>query len=174
MGGKQGGEVGGGDSAAVGAVGDRIGTIQLTIIPLNLDEANALVERWHRHHKPVPGAKFAIGVADGAGVIIGAAICGRPVARHLDTGFTLEVYRVVTDGTKNACSALYGACWRVAKALGYIKLITYTLVSEPGTSLKAAGWKLVGECGGGSWNRPNRPRVDTAPTCQKKLWEAAN
>ena len=145
---------------------------KLDIVPLNLDEANELVRRWHRHHKPVPGAKFAVGVwCIEETFICGAAICGRPVARRLDTGWTLEVVRVATQGHANACSALYGACRRVAFALGYRRLITYTLKTEPGTSLCGAGWKCIGERGGGSWNRESRPRVDTAPLGTKLLWE---
>jgi len=145
---------------------------KLIILPLHLDEANELVARWHRHHQPVLSHKFSIGVADEGGHICGAAICGRPIARYLDNGWTLEVYRVVTDGTKNACSALYGACRRVGFAMGYRKIITYTLASESGGSLRASGWKCLGERGGGSWSRKNRPRVDKAPTEQKLLWEA--
>lgn len=148
--------------------------MSLRIVPLALDEANALVAKWHRHHKPVPGAKFCIGVVDGERVV-GAAIVGRPVARMIDDGTTLEVNRCVTDGTRNACSALYGAARRAAFALGYSRLITYTLPSEGGASLRGAGWKLLGERGGGQWSRSSRPRVDVAATVagQKLLWDAA-
>ncbi len=147
--------------------------VSLSIHPINLAEANAFVAVHHRHHKPVPGAKFAIGVADGA--VRGVAIVGRPVARRLQDGYTLEVTRVATDGAHNACSMLYGACWRAAKALGYRRLITYTLESEGGASLRASGWTLIGLRGGGNWNTPSRPRVDTAELLrgQKTLWEAA-
>jgi hypothetical protein len=120
---------------------------------------------------PVPGAKFCIGVAKD-GEVVGAAIVGRPVARMLDDGWTLEVNRTCTDGTKNANSALYGAVRRAAFALGYRKLITYTLPSESGASLRGAGWHCVGEAGGGTWNRDNRPRVDLHPTQTKLKWEA--
>lgn len=144
----------------------------LAICPLDLAEANTLVSRWHRHHQAVPGAKFAIGVYKKEDpYVCGAAICGRSVARMNDTGWTLEVYRIVTDGTKNACSILYGACRRIGFAMGYQRIITYTLPSESGASLRGAGWLLIGERGGGSWDRENRPRVDKAPTCQKLLWE---
>jgi hypothetical protein len=94
------------------------------------------------------------------------------VARALDNGWTLEVTRCCTDSTPHAASMLYAAAWRAAKALGYTRLITYTLISEPGTSLKAAGWKTLYTTDGGSWNCPSRPRVDKAPTVQKHLWEA--
>lgn len=140
-------------------------------MPVRLDEANAFVEKHHRHHKPVRGMKFCVGVTDGA-LVRGVAIVGRPVARGFDDGLTLEVNRVATDGTKNACSVLYGACRRVAFSLGYCRLITYTLPEEGGASLRGAGWKLLGARRGGSWHREGRPRVDTAPTQGKLLWEA--
>lgn len=141
--------------------------------PVDLDEANEYVNRYHRHHKPVQaGYKFCIGVNDGD-KIVGVSIVGLPVARNLCDGYTLEVRRVCTDGTKNASSMLYGACWRAARAMGYRRLITYILKEEPGVSLRAAGWRLVGEAGGGTWNRPNtgRIRFDTHPITQKKLYE---
>lgn len=97
----------------------------LRITPINLDEANAFVAEHHRHHKPVPGAKFCMAVSDSEKVR-GVAIVGRPVARRSDDGWTLEVNRVCTDGVRNGCSILYGAAWRAAKALGYTRLITYT------------------------------------------------
>jgi hypothetical protein len=144
----------------------------MTVVPVTLDEANEFVRLHHRHHGPVPGAKFCLGIADG-GRIVGVAIVGRPVARHLD-GWTLEVNRSCTDGTKNANSMLYGAAWRAARALGYQRLVTYTLPEEGGSSLRAAGWRCVGEAGGGRWSRESRPRVDTHPTQMKLRWEASN
>lgn len=144
---------------------------RLTIVPMTLAEANAFVEKHHRHHKPVPGAKFCVAVAVGE-TVVGVAIVGRPIARMVDDGWTLEVNRTCTDGTKNANSMLYGACRRAAFALGYRKLITYTLPSESGASLRAAGWKCLGEAGGGSWSRESRPRVDTHPLQPKLRWEA--
>lgn len=143
----------------------------LAIIPMTLAEANAFVSKWHRHHKPVPGAKFCVGAAK-MEVVVGVAIVGRPVARMLDNGWTLEVNRTCTDGTKNANSMLYGACRRVTFALGYLRLITYTLPEESGVSLTAAGWKCLGEAGGGKWSRAARPRVDVHPTQKKLCWEA--
>jgi hypothetical protein len=143
----------------------------LSIVPIDFAEANEFVRLHHRHHKPCVGHKFSIGVTDGE-KIRGVAIVGRPVARMLQDGWTLEVNRCCTDGVKNACSMLYGAAWRAAKALGYRRLITYTLPEEGGISLRASGWKLVGKRGGGSWNVPSRPRVDKHPTQQKLLWEA--
>lgn len=149
--------------------------MSLRVTPINLDEANAFVATMHRHHKPVPGAKFSIAVSDDGGTVRGVAIVGRPVARMSDDGWTLEVNRCCTDGAKNACSMLYGAAWRAAKALGYRRLVTYTLPEEGGASLRASGWKLLGLAGGGNWNVPSRPRIDTAERLrgQKLLWEAA-
>lgn len=143
----------------------------MKVTPINLDEANAFVVEHHRHHKPVPGCKFSLAVSIGDKVV-GVAIVGRPVARMNDNGMTLEVNRVCTDGTKNACSKLYAAAWRAARAMGYQRLITYTLPEEGGASLRGAGWRLLGSAGGGSWHTPSRPRVDTAPTQRKLLWEA--
>ena len=118
------------------------------------------------------GGLFALAAVKGE-QIVGVAIIGRPVARMLQDGYTAEVTRLCTDGTRNACSFLYGAAWRAAKALGYRRLITYILSDEPGTSLTAAGWRLIGERGGGSWSVPSRPRIDTHPLQKKLLWEAA-
>ena len=143
----------------------------LVITPLPLDEANAFVARHHRHHGPVRGYKFALAVSIVDGPICGVAIVGRPVARVLDDGLTLEVTRVATDGTRNAASMLYGACRRAAFALGYRRLVTYTLPSERGSSLRASGWRVIGEAGGGSWSCPSRPRVDKHPTQPKIRWE---
>jgi hypothetical protein len=145
--------------------------MKLQSVPVTLEEANAFVAQWHRHHKPVPGAKFCVGVAVNDGNICGVAIVGRPVARMLDDGWTLEINRTCTDGTKNANSFLYGAVRRAAWALGYKKLVTYTLPEECGASLRAAGFRLVGEAGGGPWSRESRPRIDTHPQQKKLKWE---
>jgi hypothetical protein len=146
--------------------------VNLHISPCNLDEAHAFVDAVHRHHRRTWGGKFAIACSSEESVH-GVVVVGRPVARLLDDGYTLEVTRLATDGTKNACSMLYAAAWRATRAMGYQKLITYILDSEPGTSLRAAGWKLIGKAGGGTWNRPNsgRPRVDTHPLQGKLRWE---
>lgn len=145
---------------------------RLLIVPCELAEANAFVKQFHRHHQPVIGHRFSIAVADEQGKVRGVAVIGRPVARLLQDGWTVEVTRLATDGCPNACSALYAAAWRAAKTLGYRTLITYVLNTEPGTSLKAAGWRCVGECGGGSWSRPSRPRVDKYPLQAKLKWKA--
>jgi hypothetical protein len=144
--------------------------MKLTVERIGLDEANAFVAMHHRHHKPVIGHLFSIGAAL-EGKIVGVAIVGRPVARMRDDGATAEITRLCTDGTKNACSFLYGAAARAAFALGFKRIGTYILASEPGTSLMAAGWRLIGERGGGSWSRQERPRVDTHPTQTKLLFE---
>ena len=147
-------------------------TLQVT--PINFDEANAFVLVHHRHHAPVVGCKFCIAVSS-FDKVVGVAIVGRPVSRRQDDGWTLEVNRLATDSTLNACSMLYGAAWRATKALGYQRLITYILDSEPGTSLRAAGWRLIGERRSGNWNVASRPRIDTAELLQgqKQLWQAA-
>lgn len=142
----------------------------LALQPITFAEACRFVGLHHRHHLPSVGWKFGVAVNDGERVV-GVVMVGRPVARHLDNGYTLEVTRCCTDGTKHAASMLYGAAWRAAKALGYRRLITYTLVEEPGTSLRAAGWRELYATAGGSWNVPSRPRVDKAPTGQKRIWE---
>jgi hypothetical protein len=142
----------------------------LSLVPITLREAAAFIEEHHRHHDPPRGCVFCVAVANGAKVV-GVAVIGRPVSRMLQDGWTAEVTRVATDGARNACSILYGAAWRAARALGYRKLVTYTLPEEGGASLRGAGWKIIGEAGGGSWSRTNRPRVDTHPTQGKLRWE---
>ena len=143
----------------------------LEICPMTLKEANAYVEQHHRHHGPVTGHKFSIGLSDGE-KIVGVAIVGRPVSRHLDDGWTLEVNRLCTDGTRNACSMLYAAAWRAARAMGYKRLVTYILDTENGASLRAAGWKCVGQAGGLRWTGKRRPEVDLYPAQMKIRFEA--
>ena len=143
---------------------------KLEIIPINQADAKSYVAQFHRHHKPPLGSIFQVACAKD-GKVVGVAMVGRPVARRLDDGWTLEVNRCCTDGTKNACSILYAAAWRVAKNLGYKKLITYILESEKGTSLKAAGWKEIGRAGGLSWDVPSRPRVNKHPQQMKIKFE---
>ncbi len=150
------------------------GQARLTIVPCHLDEANAFVREHHRHHGRAIGHRFSLAVADENGAVRGVAIVGRPVGRGLQDGWTLEVTRVATDGCPNACSALYAATWRAARALGYRRLVTYTLDTEGGGSLEAAGWKIVGQTSGGSWSCPSRPRVDKHPLQGKFRWEAPN
>lgn len=146
--------------------------MSLEIVPLTLKAANAYVEQLHRHHGRTVGHKFSIGV-NRDGELCGVAIAGRPVARGLDDGRTLEVLRVCTDGTPNACSMLYGAIRRAGKAMGYTRFVTYTLATEEGGSLRAAGWIIDGTVPGRSWDTPTRRRVDSHPTVDKLRWRAA-
>ncbi len=142
----------------------------LSLQPITQTEAKVFIAALHRHHKPSVGWKFGIAVNDGEW-IVGVVMVGRPVARHNDDEWTLEVTRCCTDGTKNAASKLYASAWRAARAMGYRRLITYTLVEEPGTSLRAAGFRVVGQTKGGSWSVPSRPRIDLHPLGQKTIWE---
>lgn len=153
----------------------RVAPMTLAIRPIGLREANDVVTRIHRHHGSTQGHKFSISCVDTAsGEVVGVAIAGRPVARKFDNGASLEVTRVATDGTRNACSMLYGAMRRIALAMGYeaARVITYTLKSESGVSLVAAGWTRDAESPGGSWSVPSRPRVDKAPLEPKVRWHA--
>jgi hypothetical protein len=145
----------------------------LTVTPIDFAEANAFVAELHRHHKPMQGCKFCVAVADECSVVRGVAIVGRPVARHLDDGWTLEVNRCCTDGARNACSMLYGAAWRVARALGFRRMVTYTLPEEGGASLRATGWRAVEGVGGQPWNlsRPNRTANPHSDHKIKTRWE---
>lgn len=142
-----------------------------SIVRISLAEANAFVAEHHRHHQRVIGHLFSLGGAF-QGKIVGVAIVGRPVARMRDDGLTAEVTRLATDGTKNACSFLYGASARAAFALGFARIGTYILATEPGTSLAACGWRQIGEVRGRSWSCESRPRVDKHPTQAKLLFEA--
>ena len=146
----------------------------LHLVPVRFKAAASFVAMWHRHHQPPVGMVFATGVADEAGVLRGVAIVGRPVARHLDNGQTLEVTRTATDGTANANSMLYGAAWRAARALGYTRLITYTQAGESGASLRGAGWRVIAQRPANpGWDRPSRPRHLTgAENIPRTLWEA--
>lgn len=152
------------------------GQSRLTVVPVTLAEANKYIEAQHRHNGPLPGAKFALAVCDPERQVHGVAIAGQPKARLAANGFTLEVSRVCTDGTPNACSALYGACVRAGKALGYARVITYTLCSEPGVSLRAAGFIKTSDVQGESWARRQRSKGDRTyrdshDTGDKQRWE---
>lgn len=132
--------------------------------------ANAYVARHHRHSKPVRGQKFSVAVVDGD-QLRGVAIAGRPTARMLQDGFTVEILRVCTDGARNACSKLYAACCRCAAGMGYRLAVTYTLASESGSSLRAAGFRPVAEVEDGQWSRPSRPRAERDLVGDKVRWE---
>lgn len=135
--------------------------------PIELSVANQFVASLHRHHDPVHRDKFRVG-AKYEGNLVGVVQVGRPVSRYLDDGKTLEVVRLCTNGTKDCCSFLYSKAARIAKEMGYEKIITYILVSESGASLKAAGWHEECITRGGEWSCPSRPRNTTAPTVPKK------
>ena len=148
--------------------------MSLELTPVTLREARIYVALHHRHHRAPQGGIFAIAVCNDLDwQVHGVCIVGRPVARNASDGWTAEVTRCCTDGTKNACSMLYAAAWRACRAMGYRRLITYTLAEEGGSSLKAAGFRLIGETAGGAWSRKTRPRVDDHPQQRKLKWEAA-
>ena len=142
----------------------------LNIKPCHLRTARDYVGRYHRHSVPPVGGKFSVACYDGDR-LCGVAIVGRPRSRRIDQHTTVEVLRLCTDGTRNTCSKLYGACRRAAKALGYDRLITYILENEDGASLRASGFSYCYTNRGGSWNQPGRPRTVQAPICPKHLYE---
>lgn len=153
----------------------REGDPRLAVFACDLLRANTYVRRIHRHHPPVQSHKFSLGVMDDAGQLRGVVIVSRPSARLLDDGWTAEVTRVATDGCRNACSALYGAAWRTARAMGYRRMVTYTLPDEGGASLRGAGWRRVGDTnGGGTWSRPSRWRRPPAQAAPKTRWEVGH
>lgn len=144
---------------------------KLSPVQLELREANSFVAQVHRHHKPLHRVRFSVGCKDQDGRLRGVAMAGRPVARAVNPKEVLEVSRVATDGCPNACSFLYGLVARIARLLGYSKVQTYILASEPGTSLKAAGWKVEAEVRGRQWvHTDGRPRRTDQPTEDKVRW----
>jgi len=144
------------------------------LVPLTVNEANAFVLAHHRHHPPVRGHKFSLGAATDEG-IVAVAMLGRPVARGLDDGWTIEINRLCVAEhlarSGNAASWLLGRCRRAAAALGYRRIITYTLATESGVSLRAAGYRVLYTVAGRSWTTPSRPRIDRHPTQEKIAWE---
>jgi hypothetical protein len=145
---------------------------RLVVVPCELAMANRFVALHHRHHKPAVGHRFSLAVVDEVGVLHGVAIVGRPVARMVDARSTLEVTRLCTDGTRNACSMLYAAAARAGKAMGYMKIQTYVLAGETGVSLSASGWVCKGVTGGGQWKHTDgRKRRTDQPTGLKHRWE---
>lgn len=142
----------------------------LHVEPVTLAQANALVAAWHRHHRPVRGHRFSLGVFDSGPehMCHGAAIVSRPVSGGKDQYQVAEITRLVTDGTYNACSMLYGACARAAKAMGFRHIQTYILLDEPGTSLKASGWVMDGLSFPVGWNNGNRPRAEVPDGGRRK------
>lgn len=140
----------------------------MRIVPVTFRQAAEYCAEHHRHHGAPQGCKFCIGV-QGEDQLVGVAICGRPVSRHLDDGRTLEITRLCTDGTRNACSMLYGRCCRIAKEMGYRKVITYILDSENGASLKASNFICEGVAGGTHWTG-KRDKGQNIPAEMKKRW----
>lgn len=145
--------------------------MSLSLCPLTYAEAVLFVDEHHRHRKAPPGHKFAVGVHNGSEVVA-AMLVGRPVARAEDDGRTLEINALASNGQRNACSMLLGAARRAAWALGYTRVVTMTLRSESGASLRAAGYKLIGERADRNWNCPGRPRVERN-TGPKFKWECS-
>ena len=140
----------------------------MEIRPITFREACDFISNHHRHHKPTVGCKFSVAAYDGE-KLVGVAVCGRPVSRHLDDGLTCEINRLCTDGTRNACSMLYGACCRIAKAMGYRSIITYILETENGASLKASNFVCEGIAGGTHWTG-KRNRGQSIPPEMKTRW----
>lgn len=149
---------------------------RLSLVPISRAVAHDCVTRWHRHNGAPAGDLFRVGAVTEDGTLVAVGIAGRPVARTLDDGFTVEVTRVSSDGTRNATSMLYAALTRAAWALGYTRVITYTQAGESGASLRAAGWRVIAERPARpGWNMPSRPRDDARyQTTQRTLWEATS
>ena len=141
----------------------------LEIRPCHIREAQEYIKRHHRHSIPPVGGKFAIACCMDS-QLCGVAVCGRPVARHSDDGQTLEILRCCTDGTPNACSKLYGACCQIGFRMGYDRIITYTLESEYGASLRAAGFLFDGICGREQWTGSRRRSYYVSPPERKQRW----
>jgi hypothetical protein len=145
----------------------------LRLVPVDWRTAFGFVDDWHRHHRRPVGYLWAVGVADDADVLVGVAIVGRPVSFVFDDGLTVEVTRTATDGHRNANSMLYAAVSRAAFAKGYRRVVTYTQAGESGSSLRAAGYRVVAQRPARKgWSSPSRPRndrgVDGIP---RTLWE---
>jgi len=150
--------------------------MSLHLVPVKWPTVVDGVKRWYRHSQPPLGdLGIRVGVADQDQVLHGVGCVGRPVARAYDDGLTVEVTRVATDGTRNACSMIYGALVRAALALGYTRVITYTQEGESSASLRGAGWKVVAQRPArGGWDTPARPRDDRRyESVARTLWEAS-
>lgn len=131
----------------------------MNVQPITLATANQVVKLWHRHSTPVVGHRFSLGLFDELGPLLGVAIVGRPVSRVLDDG-----------STRNACSMLYGAACRAARAAGFRRVVTYTLASETGASVRAAGFRLDGVTRGRQWSTPTRVRDQRSTTPNRHRW----
>jgi len=148
---------------------------KLTVVPVTWQEAAAYVDLHHRHLSRPNGLRWCSGVVTDDGTLRGVAIISHPIARCNMDGRTVKVIRTATDGTPNANSCLYGACWRQAKALGWARLITYNQEGESGASLRAAGFRVLAERPPrGPWDTPSRPRLDRGTGgVARTLWEAS-
>jgi len=144
--------------------------VKLVARPVTLRQAIQFVRDHHRHAKAPQGGKFAIAAMNGND-LVGVAIVGRPVSRHFDNGTTAEITRLCSDGSRNVCSFLYRRAFQAASAMGYTRVITYTMEAESGASLRAAGADCLGKAGGGSWDKPGRRRLDAPEPAQRVLWE---
>lgn len=140
----------------------------MEIRPISFRKASDFIAKYHRHHEPPQGLKFALALHKDS-KLVGVCTVGRPVSRVLDDGLTAEVTRLCTDGTQNACSKLYAAAWKTSHAMGYKRIITYILSTETGISLKAAGWTFLHPVKGRKWGCKSRPR-DTVMTGDKKCY----
>ena len=138
-------------------------------VPLTRRQASEFVVSLHRHHPPAHGDKYRVG-CEVDGRLVGVVQVGRPVARGLDDGKTVEVTRLCTDGTPHVCSFLYGRAARIAREMGYSRIVTYILADESGISLRAAGWHKEADTRGHPWDHLSRPRRTQAPTCDKQRW----
>jgi hypothetical protein len=148
--------------------------VRLFILPCELKEARDYITRFHRHHRPPQGHRWSIKAVDEDGNIHGVAVVGRPVGRHQQDGSTLEITRLCTDGTRNTVSFLVGACKRIARAFGWKRLISYTLIEENGASWKASGMTQTGETSGGAWSGTygdGKKRANVHPLQPKRRWE---
>ena len=150
------------------SIGVRENSISLEIRPITYQQARQFIIQYHRHHGPPQGCKYCVGAFIGE-KMVACAVCGRPVSRMLDNGQTCEITRLCSDGTPNACSFLYGACCRIAKAMGYKRMITYTLISENGASLRASNFLYDGIAGGIKWTG-SRDRGQKVPAEMKNRW----
>jgi hypothetical protein len=148
--------------------------VSLNLVPVSQGVAKKACADWHRHNKPPLGSLFQVGAATAGGELVAVGIAGRPVARHFDDGNTVEVIRVASSGYPNATSMLYGALRRAAFALGYTRVITYTQADESGSSLRAAGYRVIGERPARKgWDSAARPRDDAGyRSTARTLWES--
>ena len=138
----------------------------MRIVPIDWKTARKFVYDEHRHHVPPIGRIFQLGLKTGE-TLVGVAICGRPVGSKIDYRKILDVGRLcVLENNPNACSKLYATCARIAKEMGYESITTYTLESEPGTSLKAAGWICEGKTGSLGKNHGSKNRQRSKVTIE--------